>query len=248
MSTDLDDFRASYAVALDHYLRNDHRSALHRAHELGRRAVEQQLTVSQLAAAYHEPLLLAILAAPHGTAAEQVAHAASRFYLETLSALDTELADSREIARAERRKATLLRQLSKFLADPSLALSNLDSVKEALRLVVEQAREILGADCAQATVQLGDDLPITAASLSGGDRPWSGYLSDELRPPGPESRPSGDWISAPITALDGHQFGSLEAIEKVEGDFTDLDQSVLIHIAEMASAAIERVQHYHKRA
>ena len=30
--------------------------------------------------------------------------------------------------------------------------------------------------------------------------------------------------SAPITALDGHQIGSLDVVEKVEVDFTDLDR------------------------
>src|SRR5215213_6915717 len=188
-------------------------------------AVDEKLSMYELAAAYHDALLLAILAAPDGAAAEQVARRASRFYLESLTAVDRELAGNRDVAHAERRKATVLRQLSTFLADPSLALSTLGSVEGALRLVVEQAREILGADCAQAAVQLGDDVPITAASLSQGERAWAGYLSDELRPPAPESRPSGTWISAPITTLDGRQLGSLEVVEKVHGDFTDLDQA-----------------------
>ena len=46
------------------------------------------------------------------------------------------------------------------------------------------------------------------------------------------------------TALDGHQIGSLEVVEKVDGTFTELDQAVLVHIAEMASAAIERIHLY----
>ena len=244
VSIDRDDFRASYAAALNLYLCNGPGSALHAAHELGRRAVEEQLTMCELATAYHEPLLLAIRRAPDGAAAEQVERTASRFYLESLTAVDEVLGEMREIAQAERRNAALLRQLSTFLADPSLALSTVDSLQEALMLVVEQAREILGADCAQATVQRGDELPLTAASAAQGSRAWAGYLSDELRPPGPESRPSGDWISARISALDGHQVGSLEVVEKVEGTFTELDQAVLVHIAEMASAAIERIHLY----
>jgi hypothetical protein len=206
--------------------------------------VEEKLTMSELAAAYQDSLISAMRTAPDVAAAEQVARTAGRFYLESLTAVETVLGEIRESAEAQRRNAALLRQLSAFLADPSLAMNTVESLEEALTLVVEQAREILGADCAQANLQRGDDLPLTAASLAHGSRAWSGYLSDELRPPGPESRPSGDWISAPITALDGRQIGSVELVEKVEGDFTDLDQAVLVHIAQMASAAIERIRLY----
>src|SRR4051794_3075679 len=161
MSDDVDDFRASYAAALNRYLRDDGSGALHIAREFGHRVLEEQLTLSELSAAYHQALIVAMLAAPDTTAAEQLVRTASRFYLESLTVLDLALGELRELARVERRNATLLRQLSTFLTDPSLVLST-DSVDEALRLVVEQAREILGADCAQATVQLGDELPITA--------------------------------------------------------------------------------------
>ena len=249
-TVDTDDFRADYAAALDAYLRGADERVLDRADELGRRAVEEELTLLELAASYHEPLLVAMRAAPDAGSAADLARTASEFYMESLTVVETArraMSDARDSAHAERRNAALLRQLSTFLADPSLALSTLDSVEEVLTLVVEQAREILGADCAQATVELGDRLPITAASRADGERAWAGYLSDELRPPGPESRPQGDWITAPITALDGHHLGSMELVEKTEGEFTDLDQAVLAHIAEMASAAIERAQLYHER-
>ena len=44
------------------------------------------------------------------------------------------------------------RQLSTFLADASLALDATDSLEEMLRLVAEQARELVGAECCVATV------------------------------------------------------------------------------------------------
>jgi hypothetical protein len=244
VSADPDSFPATYASALNRHLRGEQPSAVDAAHELGRRAVEERLTLSELAIAYHEPLLPAIRAAPDTAAAEQAARSASRFFLASLTAVEEVRGEVPEITPAESRNASLLRQLSAFLADPSLAMSTADSLEEALMLVVEQAREIFGADCAQATVQRGDDRPLTAASLARGSRPWAGYLSDDLRPPGPESRPSGDWISAPITTLDGHQIGSIEVVEKIEGDFTGFDHAVLVHIAEMASAAIERIHLY----
>jgi GAF domain-containing protein len=248
--SDADGFRADYAAGLNAYLRDGDDRALHSASELGRRAVELELSLVELAAAYHEPLLQALYARTDVAAAADVARAASQYYLESLRDPERarqEMVEDVDRARAERRNAALLRQLSTFLADTSLALTTLDAVEEVLTLAVEQAREILGADCAQATVQLGDGLPITAASQADGERAWAGYLSDQLRPPGPESRPQGDWITAPITALDGRQLGSMEVVEKTDGDFTELDQAVLAHIAEMASAAIERAQLYHER-
>ena len=102
MSIALDDFRASYASALNLYLRNGPGSALHAAQELGRRAVEEHVTMCELAAAYHEPLLLAIRTAPNDVAAAQVARSASHFYLESLTAVEEVLGDMREIAQAER--------------------------------------------------------------------------------------------------------------------------------------------------
>jgi len=244
VSTELEDFPAAYAAALGFYLRDGHPRALPAAQQLGRRAVEEEVAMSELASAYTDALVVTMRAAADTAAAVQAVRMAGRFYLQTLTAVEDAVSHIREMTRTESRNAMLLRQLSTFLADPSLATSAVDSLEEALRLVVEQAREILGADCAQATVQRGDDLPLTAASMAHGSRAWAGYLSDELRPPGPDSRPSGDWISAPITALDGHQIGSIELVEKIEGDFTDRDHAVLVHIAEMASAAIERVQLY----
>ena len=51
-----------------------------------------------------------------------------------------------EAAALERRQADLLRQLSNFLADASLALGASDSLEEMLQLVAEQARELTRAE------------------------------------------------------------------------------------------------------
>ena len=60
--------------------------------------------------------------------------------------------EAREAARLERRQTELSRQLSTFLADASLALDASESLEEMLRLVAEQARELVDADCCVATV------------------------------------------------------------------------------------------------
>ena len=67
----------------------------------------------------------------------------------------------------------MLRQLSTFLADTSLALNALDSVQEVLTLVAEQARELLNAECALACVRLDTGQPVTATSCSPADAAWT---------------------------------------------------------------------------
>ena len=54
------------------------------------------------------------------------------------------------------------------------------------------------------------------------------------------------WISASLAGLDGRTFGSVHAIDG-EAPFTDLDEAVLVHLAQMASAAIERALLYEGR-
>ena len=48
----------------------------------------------------------------------------------------------------------------------------------------------------------------------------------------------------PSTALDGNELGAIQLFDKKEGDFTDDDEAVIVHLAQMASAAIERARLY----
>ena len=86
--------------------------------------------------------------------------------------------EAREAARLERRQTELSRQLSTFLADASLALDASDSLEEMLRLVAEQARELVGADCCVATV--ADGGPARAAPrpppTREADRRWAAFV------------------------------------------------------------------------
>ncbi len=54
------------------------------------------------------------------------------------------------------------------------------------------------------------------------------------------------WMAAPLTSLDGREFGYLHAFDKEGGEFTERDEAVLVHLAQMASAALERA-HLHRR-
>ena len=85
--------------------------------------------------------------------------------------------EATEAARLERRQTEMSRQLSTFLADASLALDASDSLEEMLRLVAEQARELVGAECCVATVAM-DGQPRTAEAVSFDqtDRRWAGFV------------------------------------------------------------------------
>jgi hypothetical protein len=52
------------------------------------------------------------------------------------------------------------------------------------------------------------------------------------------------WLAAPLTALDGRRLGLIQLFDKHGGDFTKLDEAVLVQLAQMASAAVERAQLY----
>ena len=92
------------------------------AYELGRDAVTAELSVLDLAVAHHDALEVALASADD---APSVVAAAGDFFLEALAAYEMVqrgYREAQEAAAVERRQAELLRQLSNFLADASLAL------------------------------------------------------------------------------------------------------------------------------
>ena len=183
------------------------------------------------------------------------------------------LGEAREAVWHERRQTEMSRQLSSFLADASLALDASDSLEEMLRLVAEQARELVGADCCVATVAIhGQPRSAEAASYSQPDRQWTGFVQwldlpaiyrlirlgggslgsrarisltfpPSIPPPAPSLR---GWLAASLTALDGSELGAIQLFDKQDGSFTGDDEAGLVHLAQTASAAVERAQLYQK--
>jgi GAF domain-containing protein len=49
---------------------------------------------------------------------------------------------------------------------------------------------------------------------------------------------------ASLSAPDGREVGLIQAFDKREGEFTHLDEEVLVQLAHMAAAAVERAQRY----
>jgi hypothetical protein len=184
------------------------------------------------------------------------------------------LREAREAAMVERRHATILRRLSTFLADASLGLDAAGSLDEVLQLVAEHAREVIGAELCVAQLKLADGQPRTIeavapaqgvsedlveafSSLYADISPRSGSLrmtgSDLAGHPvcraladrgdSPQPTPRG-WLAASLTALDGRDLGLIQLFDKRDADFSELDEAVVIHLAQMAAAAVERAQLY----
>ena len=155
--------------------------------------------------------------------------AACDFFLEALSAFEMVqrgFRDTRATAELQRRQAEMLRQLSHFLADASLAIGASDSLVEMARLVAEQARELIGAEFCLVLADAGRGTQRIEAA-SGGD---GGEYAD-----GRERS-----LCAPLLTLSGREIGSIRVSGKLHGHFTELDEALLVQLAQMASAAVER--------
>jgi hypothetical protein len=272
-------FRAAYASALLDYLLQPTETSLRVAYELAREAVSRSFSVLDLAVAHQEALMSVLADASDAAEAQAINRAAGDFFLEGLSTFEMVqrgFAEARQAALLERRQTRLSRQLSTFLTDASLALDASDSLEEMLRLVAEQARELIGADCCVATVAVGG-VPRTAeaASYPDDERRWSTFIRwlDLLAiyrlvgQSGGSARVAGEqlarlppfctadsahslrgWLAASLTALDGSALGAIQLFDKPGTGFTVDDEAALVHLAQMTSAAVERARLYQERS
>jgi GAF domain-containing protein len=261
-----DAFRAAYADAFARYLAAPDEGTLQAAYELGRDAVTRELNVLDLSLVHHEALAATLACGDAAHAAETTA-AASSFFTESLSAFEMVrrgFRDVRDAALAERRQTALLRRLSSFLADASLAAGGSESHQELLQLVAEQALELIDAEYCVATASDVGARPTVAFAACGAEPqavpawiaaaaehqvwrgpapPVSGTDGEEANTDTGSERPRSA-LTAPLRGLDGHALGSVQLFNRREGEFTDADEAVLVHLAELAAAALERTQLY----
>jgi len=271
-------FRAAYASALSGFLLEPGETSLRVAYELARDAVGRGLSVLDLAVAHQEALLAVLADLADPAEATPIVRAAGDFFLEGLSTFEMVqrgYREARETALLERRQTALSRQLSTFLADVSLAVDAHGSLEEMLRLVAEQARELVGAACCVATVaEGGEPRAAEASSFAEDDRRWPAFVrwldlpalyrtvragggstrlaGDQLAQlpalrPGSGDRPLRGWLAASLTALDGTELGAIQLFDKPGGAFTVDDEAALVHLAQMTSAAVERARLYRRR-
>jgi serine phosphatase RsbU (regulator of sigma subunit) len=60
--------------------------------------------------------------------------------------------------------------------------------------------------------------------------------------------PMRGWLAVPLTASDGSNLGIIQLSDRVEGEFTADDESILVQLAEIASAGLNRAVLYEDRA
>jgi Phosphoserine phosphatase RsbU, N-terminal domain len=225
-------FRVAYDAAFWGYLLDPGEPTLRTAYELGRDAVAEGLSALDLAAAHHEVLAAALERAGDTEETVHLARAAGDVFLESLSAFEMVargFRDAREAATLERRQAAVVRRLSTFLADASLAVEGSASLAEALQLVAEQARELTGADRCEATL-LPDAGDVSVAARADIE-PAAGRTGETA-------------IASELTTLDGRVLGTLRLVKRGGGGFGEADAAILAHLAQMTSAAVERGRLY----
>lgn len=227
------DFRARYGTALRAHLLQPGEATLREAYELGRTAVRHELSVIDLADVHHDGLA-AVLGELELDADAIVV--AGGFLVESLSAFEMirrGYLEVREEATLERQRATMVRRLSNLLSDHSLTGSRPESLREALQLVAEQARELVGA--ARCTVST--DLNRAAEKrYSAVSEEFEGEPAEEVE----------EFVVA-LRSLAGHELGSLAMTPPQGRDLTPRDKEIIAHVAEMTSAAIERACAYSMR-
>jgi GAF domain-containing protein len=251
-------FRSAYAAAFRAFLDDGSETALRAAYELGRGAVHE-VGLLELAHVHNAVLLSSLTRFPEDLDSQRIANAASDFLLEVLSAYEMVrrgFAEARETVAYERRQAGMIRRLSSLLADASLAVRAHSSSDEMLQIVVEDACELTRAAwcIGHANAALSRPTPILVSA--GSEPPDLATIVDDVYAAfGPRNQatelvrvgtPSREdaVIAAPLTALDGRTVGFLAIAADGERKFTELDEAVLIHISQMAAAALERAMGY----
>ncbi|HYY44358.1 MAG TPA: SpoIIE family protein phosphatase, partial [Actinomycetota bacterium] len=173
-------------------------------------------------------------------------------------------------ALLEKRNAAILGQLSKLLFD-IVAVDSMAALEESCRIVAEQAREITSAEYCflSAVVEADKRRVIKASSVAKPSENVAALVETQLsaieldigtlganrihqagRGRHPTAWPQHDreselirgWATAPLTGSKGEVVGHLHVLNKRDGNFSDLDEAILLQLANLTSAAIEKVE------
>ncbi len=136
--------------------------------------------------------------------------------------------DQERLARAlerEREQARVLKQV----AAAALTIHASSSLGSVLQAVTAEARTIIGAHRATATLN-GAEAPLSVHSESGpGDASTARHRSQ---------------LTVVLKGHEGEQLGVVELADKYDGDFTETDEAILVQLAHIAAVAIENARLY----
>jgi GAF domain-containing protein len=241
------DFKQRYAAAFDAFVANRAEATLRSAYELGREAIARELGVLDMSDVHHEALSQALHRRSDDLEPEIAVALAGEFLAESLSAFEMVqrgYREERERVLVEHRHARMLRHLSTLLSDVALTAGAGESFAEALQLVAEQARELIAADdCVARASAPESGASIEATAHAEDVETWPERSGSSAVAPAGE----GHRLSVPILTLDGHEIGGLE-VSKVASPLSELDEAVLVHVAQMTAAAMERARLYDRRS
>ena len=171
-----------------------------------------------------------------------------------------------ELADAAERERLHAQHLAS-LAEASVAIASARSLDDVLDLLTGQARHILRARFAVTRAMIAGDAMTTFSSPSvemsaafaehsealmealreplrvNADECVSSVLCRQLRAAGTRELPR-NAISMPLALDDETPLGYIVLVDKDEGDFTDVDESVLTQLAQMASVAVQKARLY----
>ena len=255
-------FNRAYAQAFRAFLHDEAEPSRRAAYELGRQAAGHSIGLLELAQVHHEALIGELASSASAEDVESTTRAGAEFMLEALSAyemLRLGFTEARDAVASGRRQARMLRQLSTLLGDASLAVHAQHSVGEVLQLVAEQTRELTGATSCIAWMSRGSAGRSPVVAHCGAPEPALRDLAREafaaaalspdhtqvLRVQTPRAAAALHVVA--LTALDGEAIGVLAVANGSSRPFSEPDEAMLIHIAQMTSAALERATHYHGR-
>lgn len=205
---------------------------------------------------------------PH-TPSERQFRAVELYTRQAANALDNARLYRRSLdtLAAERQRSAVLRSL----ADASLQINSTLSIDSLLRIITDQARQIVAARQAFTTLVPGGDpnQSITCTSVEQGEEalPFSAERSEmfmlacSLNKPiritaDSQGNPTwrtviksreaarAGWLAAPLLTRDGRNLGLIQLSRKIHGEFTEDDEAILVHLAHMASVAVDNVRLY----
>jgi hypothetical protein len=235
-------FSAAYRIAFHEHVLRSEEHTLRVAYELGREALRSGVSLLELTQVHHEVLRSEICLGQ--MASERVVRAAGEFFLESVAAFEMArrgFEEANHIALREKTHVRMLQQLSNFLADTSLASDGSESIEEILQLIVEQARELIGARLCVITFT-GYGKSLRASSYSRDDADGDGDLEGAHLATVTSFPASDHRVAAAVESLDGKVLGFIELFDGEEREFTVVDRATLTHVAQIASSAIERVR------
>lgn len=239
-------FADSYRTAFHDFLRDSGESALESAYELGRRAIEEKMSVLDLAEIHHSAFAAALDAPADWKELRAVADASIAFLTESLSAyemMQRGFQEVQEVAFLEQQYAEQLRAL----ADGSAALNGTFSVEEIFRLMAELAPRIVGAKKGMVAIpETGTGLRII------GQPGWEPAISADLLAvfegtAGRFHAPNGEEVLVGTVRGVGDQRATIILAEKQEGSFNERDEAVLAKLSQTCSVAIDRATLYERQ-